>query len=59
MTESLQDRLTNAVAKRLGVAARFIRWERNERTGADTPIFAVPVDAIATARELGLTVEAA
>lgn len=58
MPKSIQDRLTAAVAKRLGVTVAFLRWDRDSRTGADIPVFAVPAAIIVDARALGLTAEA-
>lgn len=54
---TLHVRLTDAVAHRLGVTVSFLRWQRDPRTGADTPIFVVPADRVQDARALGLTVE--
>lgn len=55
---TLPSRLANHVSQRLGTEATFVRWERDPRTGADTPVFAVPAHAVLAAKALGLTVEA-
>lgn len=56
---TLPSRLASHVSAKLGTEARFVRWQRDPRTGADTPIFAVPAHTLTAARALGLTVEAA
>lgn len=55
---TLPSRLANHVSQRLGTDARFVRWQSDPKTGADTPVFAVPAHAVLAARALGLTVEA-
>jgi hypothetical protein len=54
---ALPARLGAIVAAKLGTTATFLRWERDHKTGADVPVFSVPVEHHAQARALGLTVE--
>jgi hypothetical protein len=56
LNASLPDRLVANVAKKLGVPVSFLRWDTH-RTGAQVPVFRVPVEAVASAVALGLTVE--
>lgn len=56
---TLPSRLANHVSQRLGTDCSFVGWQRDPKTGADVPIFAVPAHAVIAARALGLTVECA
>lgn len=52
----LEQRLADAVRRKLGAPVTLARWVKDQRTGADIPVFDVPVSHQARARELGLTV---
>lgn len=55
--QPLEERIAAACTRRLGVSVQFVRWQRDPRTGADTPVLAVPASHAAAAREAGLTIE--
>lgn len=54
--KKLEDRIQEAVAKRLETDVVFIEWHRNPN-GSDTPVVRVPKYKMREARSLGIRIE--